>query len=102
LKLKHLIGIAGLAAFLASWIAVGMGYIIGVGKSTWVVLVVIAAFASEGLFWCVAFMLGLGIVDARKKIWRRLKESFAGRDRMNVTHQQAARDTSARCPGHLE
>lgn len=78
MKLKHLVGIAGLAAFLASWIAVGVGYVIGVEKSTWVVLVVIAAFASEGLFWCVAFMLGLGIVDARKKIWRRLKESFGG------------------------
>jgi hypothetical protein len=75
-KLKHLVGIAGLAAFLASWIAVGVAYLIHVDKSTWVVLVVIAAVASEGLFWCVAFMLGVGIVEARNKIWRWLKWPF--------------------------
>ena len=87
MKLKHLVGIAGLTAFLASWIAVGVGYVMHVDKSTWVVLVVIAAIASEALFWCVAFMLGLGIVEARSKIWRWLKKPFHRRHRMNVTDQ---------------
>jgi hypothetical protein len=75
-KLKSLIGIAGLTAFLGSWIAVGVGYLMHVDKSTWVTLVVIAAFATEALFWCVAFMLGVGIVEARHKIWRWLKQPF--------------------------
>lgn len=79
MNLKRLVGIAGLTIFLASWIAVGVGYAMQVDKSTWVALVVIAAFATEGLFWCVAFMLGLGMVEARKKIWRWLKELRANR-----------------------
>jgi hypothetical protein len=44
-----------------------------------VVLVVIAACASEGLFWCIAFMLGVGIVEARSRIWERLKAPFRRR-----------------------
>jgi hypothetical protein len=83
-KLKYLIGIAGLTAFLASWIAVGVGYLMHVDKSTWVALVVIAAFASEALVWCIAAMLGLGVVEARKKIWQRLKKPFQGRHRIDV------------------
>jgi hypothetical protein len=78
-KLKHLIGIAGLTVFLASWIAVGVGYAMHVDKSTWVVLVVIAAFASEALIWCIAAMLGLGIVEARNRIWLWLKKPFRKR-----------------------
>jgi hypothetical protein len=84
MKLKHLVGIAGLAVFLASWLAVGVGYLVGVDKSTWVVLVVIAACASEGLFWCVAFMLGVGIVEARNKIWGWLKEPFRRKPRVSA------------------
>jgi hypothetical protein len=75
-KLKNLVGMVGLTVFLASWIAVGVAYVMHVDKSTWVTLVVIAAFASEGLFWCVAFMLGVGIVEARNRIWQWLKKSF--------------------------
>jgi hypothetical protein len=86
-KLKHVVGIAGLTAFLASWIGVGVGYLIHVEKSTWVVLVVIAAFATEALFWCVAFMLGLGIVEARGRIWRWLKQPFQRTQRTEVTDQ---------------
>lgn len=87
MKLKHLIGLVGLLAFLASWIAVGVGYVMHVEKSTWVVLVVIAAFATEGLFWCVAFMLGMGLVEARKKIWRALKKRLGVTQPGDVTSQ---------------
>jgi len=87
-KLKHLVGIAGLTAFLAAWIAVAVGYAIHVEKSTWVALVVVAAFASEGLFWCVAFMLGVGIVEARHKIWRWLKQPFRRTQRREVTDRR--------------
>jgi hypothetical protein len=76
MKLKHIVGIVGLTAFLAAWIAVAVAYAIHVDKTTWVTLVVIAAFASEGLFWCVAFMLGVSIVEARIRIWAWLKTPF--------------------------
>jgi hypothetical protein len=75
-KLKHLIGIAGLTVFLASWIAVGVGFAIHVDKSTWVILVVVAAFATEALIWCIAAVLGLGILEARNRIWRWLRKPF--------------------------
>ena len=77
MKLKYLIGIAGLTAFMASWIAVGVGFAIHVDKSTWVILVVTAAFTTEALIWCIAAMFGLGILEARKGIWRWLKKPFA-------------------------
>jgi hypothetical protein len=86
-KLKHLVGIAGLTAFVASWIAVGVSYLIHVEKSTWVVLVVIAAFATEALFWCIAFMLGVGIVEARSRISGWLKKPFQRRQRIEVADQ---------------
>jgi hypothetical protein len=86
-KLKKLIGIAGLAAFLVSWAAVAAGALMQVDRNTWVVLVVIAAFATEALFWCVAFMLGLGIVEARSTIVRWLKNWLRGKQRVDVTER---------------
>jgi hypothetical protein len=77
MKLKKIVGFAGLTAFLASWIAVGVGALAGVDRNTWVALVVIAAFATEALVWCVAFMLGMGVVEARGKIWHRVKKRFS-------------------------
>ena len=76
MKLKHLIGLAGGAAFLAAWVAVAIGYLLQVGPATWTLLVVIAAFASEALIWCLAAMLGLTVFEARRAIWRRLAAPF--------------------------
>lgn len=83
MKLKHIIGIAGLAAFLASWVAVGIGYASHVDKSTWVILVIIAAFASEALVWCLAAMFGLRVLGARKEIWQWLKKPFTRMHRLS-------------------
>src|SRR5690606_2912955 len=58
------------AAAVAAWGAVAVGYWLGVSRATWVILVVVAAVATEGLFWSVAAALGLSVLDARKRIWR--------------------------------
>ena len=58
------------AAAVAAWAAVGVGYWMEVSRGTWVILVVVAALATEGLFWALAAALGLSVLDARKRIWR--------------------------------
>lgn len=58
------------AAAAAAWAAVGIGYWMDVSRGTWVILVVVAALATEGLFWALAAALGLSVLDARKRIWR--------------------------------
>ncbi len=58
------------AAAVAAWGAVAVGYWLEVSRATWVILVVVAAVATEGLFWSVAAALGLSVLDARKRIWR--------------------------------
>ncbi|MDG2523431.1 hypothetical protein P7B02_18030 [Caulobacter segnis] len=74
---KIVLGVAG-AVCLASWIALGAGLAMGVDKPVRVVLVVIAAFATEALFWSVAAVLGVSVVQARKQIWAKLTAPFRG------------------------
>jgi hypothetical protein len=76
MKLKYLIGAVGLAVFLAAWAAVGVAFALRVDPTTWTILVVIAAFASEALVWCLAAMLGLSAFEARRAIWRFLTRPF--------------------------
>lgn len=76
MKLKHLIGLAGATVFLLAWLAVGAGFLLGVDRTTWTILVVIAAFASEALVWCIAAFLGLSVFEARRAIWRFLTRPF--------------------------
>ena len=57
-------------AAVAAWAAVGVGYWMEVSRGTWIVLVVVAALTTEGLFWSLAAALGLSVLDARKRIWR--------------------------------
>jgi hypothetical protein len=74
---KVVLGIAG-AVCLASWIGVGVGVALDADKPVRVVLVVIAAFATEGLFWSIAAVLGVSVVQARKQIWAKLTSPFRG------------------------
>lgn len=76
MKLKHLIDLTGAVVFLAAWAAVGVGYVLHVEVTTWTALVVVAAFASEALIWCLAAMLGLSVFEARRRIWRWLTGPF--------------------------
>jgi hypothetical protein len=76
LKLKHVIGLVGLAVFLLAWTAVGVAFLLRVDPVTWTALVVIAAFATEALVWCVAAILGLSVFEARRTIWRVVSRPF--------------------------
>lgn len=64
--LAVLIGVTAVCA----WIALGVGVYLDVERSTRLVLAVVAALATEALFWTVAALLGVSVVQARKKIWR--------------------------------
>ncbi|MGD2131921.1 MAG: hypothetical protein PVI23_03955 [Maricaulaceae bacterium] len=76
MKIKHLIGLAGITVFFAAWAGVAVGYALGVDVTVWTTLVVIAAFASEALIWCLAAMLGLTVFEARRKIRSWLARPF--------------------------
>jgi cytochrome c biogenesis protein CcdA len=61
----------GLAA-VAAWIALGVGLYMDVSRQTRLILVVVAAVATEALFWSIAATLGLSVLEARKRIWRKI------------------------------
>lgn len=62
----------GAAVCLSCWIALVAGLVLGVERSTQLVLVTVAAVATEGLVWLVAAVLGLRVFEARRALWRRL------------------------------
>ncbi len=69
---KLITGVVAVVA-AAGWIGLGVGlFIFKVPQETGLVLALIAAFATEALMWSVAALLGLSVVEARKRIWRRL------------------------------
>lgn len=61
----------GLAA-VAAWIALGVGVYMDVSRQTRIILAVVAAVATEALFWSIAATLGLSVLEARKRIWRKI------------------------------
>ena len=61
-----------LALAIAAWISLGVGLYVGVDKGIRIALAVAAAVTTEGLFWTVAALLGVSVVEARKRIWRTL------------------------------
>lgn len=63
------------ALCLVSWLAWGVGLVIGVSKTAAIVLFILALVISEVLFWVVAVVLGVSMVESRKQIfsWLRLK-----------------------------
>ena len=63
--------IVGVAA-VAAWVALGVGLYLDVSRQTRLILVVAAAVATEALFWSIAATLGLSVLEARKRIWRRI------------------------------
>lgn len=69
---KFLAVLAGLLAVTAvcAWIALGVGLYLDVERSTRLVLAIVAALATEALFWTAAAFLGVSVVQARVKIWR--------------------------------
>ena len=65
-------------ALVLAWAAVAIGAALGVSKTAWVVLVTVAAFATEGAFWGVAAVLGISVIQARGRIWAWLRRPFTG------------------------
>jgi hypothetical protein len=61
-----------LVAAVAAWAALGIGLYLGVERGTRLTLAIVAAVTTEALFWIVAALLGVSVVEARKRIWRKI------------------------------
>jgi hypothetical protein len=59
-----------------AWGGLLAGFMIGVSKTVWLVLVTAAAVATEVSFWVVAAVLGISVVQARGRIWTWLRRPF--------------------------
>ncbi len=70
------IALGGVVCLLA-WIALAVGLTLGVDRTTRVVLVTVAAVATEGLVWLSAFVLGLRVFEARQRLWQTLRSRIA-------------------------
>ena len=68
IALSIVVGVAAVAA----WIALGVGLYLDVSRQTRIILAVVAAVATEALFWSIAATLGLSVLEARKRIWRKI------------------------------
>lgn len=73
MKYKKVILYTAIGATLASWIVLGVGLAIGVEKTIFIILVSVAAVATEVLFWAVALVFGISVFESRKKIWKWIK-----------------------------
>ena len=60
-----------------AWGGLLAGFVIGVSKTAWLVLVTAAAVATEVSFWVVAAILGISVVQARGRIWAWLRRPFS-------------------------
>jgi fructose-specific phosphotransferase system IIC component len=69
--LKVLAGLL-LVAAVGAWISLGIGLYLDVDKGARLTLVLVAAVCTEALFWTVAALLGVSVVEARKRIWRKI------------------------------
>ena len=63
--------VVGVAA-VAAWVALGVGLYLDVSRQTRIILAVVAAVATDALFWSIAATLGLSVLEARKRIWRKI------------------------------
>ena len=61
----------GVAA-VCGWVALGIGLWMDVERTTRLILAIVAAAATEALFWTVAAALGVSVFEARKRIWRKI------------------------------
>lgn len=66
---------AGAVVCLLAWLATGIGLALGVEFTARLVLVTIAAVATEALIWLTAGAFGLSVFEARRSIWRYLRDA---------------------------
>ncbi|PLR28756.1 hypothetical protein SGCZBJ_00975 [Caulobacter zeae] len=69
--LKVLVTLLAIFAF-AAWIALGVVLYADVGRDLRLAAALAAAISTEALFWSVAALLGVSVLEARKAIWRRI------------------------------
>lgn len=67
--LKGLVMVLAVVAVVA-WVALGVGLYLDVERGLKLGLAIGAAVATEALFWTAAALLGVSVVEARKRIWR--------------------------------
>ncbi|KAA5800981.1 hypothetical protein F1654_13040 [Alkalicaulis satelles] len=66
-------------ALIAAWAGVGAAYFLDAPRSVFVLAVVAAAFATEGAFWIILFLLGWSAVANRHWLLRLITRRNAGR-----------------------
>lgn len=59
-----------------SWLALGAGILLEVGTGTMIVLVSIAAVATEGTIWLAALLLGVSAYQVRRQLWENVRRRF--------------------------
>lgn len=70
-NLNKKVALSGIWLFAAiSWVILGAIFFITESTTTAIVAVTIAAVIGEAAIWLSGALLGLAIVDARKKLWR--------------------------------
>ncbi|PVM93543.1 hypothetical protein DDF62_00305 [Caulobacter radicis] len=69
--LKVLVTLLAIFAF-AAWIALGVVLYADAGRDLRLAAALAAAVSTEALFWSVAALLGVSVLEARKAIWRRI------------------------------
>lgn len=69
--LKVLVTLLAIFAF-AAWIALGVVLYADAGRDLRLAAALAAAISTEVLFWSVAALLGVSVLEARKAIWRRI------------------------------
>ena len=75
-KYKKIILFTAIGLTIASWIAAGAGLALEVEKTTFIILLTVAAIATEVLFWAVAVVFGISVYESRKKIWSWVKSNL--------------------------
>ncbi len=65
----------GAIVCLLAWVAMGIGLALDVEFTARLVLVTIAAVATEALIWLTAGAFGLSVFEARRSIWRYLRDA---------------------------
>lgn len=76
MKKRHwLLALVG-AACVVAWVALGIGLVAGVDTPTRLVLVIAAAVTGELLLWTSAAVIGISVVEARARLWARVKGWF--------------------------
>lgn len=74
-KAKRGILAVGGAICLAAWAAFAVSLAVGVGAAAQLVLLSVALVVSEGLFWVAGALLGISVIQLRRKLLGKLLQT---------------------------